>query len=74
VRASIAIVLWCVSAFLHDGLGRGVAIYGCVVVLLIIIGIGISYLELDVHGMTIIMEGGYVVHLRWSSVVLAAPE
>jgi len=57
VGASIAIILWCVSALRNRGLGRGVAIYGCVVAAVIIIGIGAGHLRLDVHGMTVIMVG-----------------
>ena len=57
VAASIAIILWSVSALRNGGLGRGVAIYGCVVAPLIILGIGIGHLRLDVHGMAVVMLG-----------------
>ena len=57
VAASMAIILWSVSALRNGGLGRGVAIYGCVVAPLIIVGIGIGHLRLDVHGMAIVMVG-----------------
>jgi len=57
VAASIAIILWSVSALRNGGLGRGVAIYGCVVAPLIIVGIGIGHLRLDVHGMAVVMLG-----------------
>jgi hypothetical protein len=57
VAASIAIILWCVSTLRNGGLGRGVAIYGCVVSPLIILGIGIGHLRLDVHGMAVVMLG-----------------
>lgn len=57
VAASIAIILWSVSALRNGGLGHGVAIYGCVVAPLIILGIGIGHLRLDVHGMAVIWLG-----------------
>jgi hypothetical protein len=57
VAASIAIILWSVSALRNGGFGRGIAIYGCVVAPLIILGIAIGYLQLDVHGMTVVWLG-----------------
>jgi hypothetical protein len=60
VAASIAIILWSVSTLRNGGLGRGVAIYGCVVSPLIILGIGIGHLRLDVHGMAVVMLGQVV--------------
>lgn len=57
VAAAIAIIHWSVSALRNGGLGRGVAIYGCVVPPLIILGIAIGHLRLDVHGMTLVMLG-----------------
>jgi uncharacterized membrane protein len=42
VGAAIAIILWCVSALRNGSLGRGVAVYGCVVAALIIIGVGLA--------------------------------
>jgi hypothetical protein len=57
VAASIAIILWSVSALRNGGFGRGTAIYGCVVAPLIILGIGIGHLRLDVHGMAVVMLG-----------------
>jgi hypothetical protein len=57
VAASMAIILWSVSALRNGGLGRGVAIYGCVVAPLTILGIGIGHLRLDVHGMAVIWLG-----------------
>jgi hypothetical protein len=58
--ASIAIILWSVSTLRNGGLGRGVAIYGCVVSPLIIVGIGIGHLRLDVQGMAVVMLGQVV--------------
>jgi hypothetical protein len=63
VGASIAIIFWCISALRNGGLGRGVAIYGCVVAALIIIGIGVGHLRLDVHGMTVIMVGQVIWYI-----------
>ena len=57
VAASIAISLWSVSALRNGGLGRGVAIYGCVIAPLIILGISIGHIRLDVHGMAAIALG-----------------
>jgi len=51
VAASLAIILWSISALRNGGLGQRLAIYGCVVSPLIIIGIGIGHLRLDVHSM-----------------------
>lgn len=57
VAASLAIILWSVSALRNGGFGRGVAIYGCIISPLIIVGIGIGHLRLDVHGMAAVMLG-----------------
>ena len=57
VAASMAIILWSISALRNKGLGQGVAIYGCIVAPLIILGIAIGHLRLDVHGMAVIMLG-----------------
>lgn len=58
--ASLAIILWSVSAVRNRGLARGVAIYGCVVAPLAILGIGLGHLRLDVHGMTVVGLGQVV--------------
>ena len=60
VAASIAIILWSISALRNGGFGRATAIYGCFVSALIILGIGIGHLRLDVHGMAVIMLGQVV--------------
>ena len=57
VGSSMAIILWSVSVLRNGGLGRRVAIYGCVIAPLIIVGIGVGHLRLDVHGMTVVMLG-----------------
>ena len=57
VGASIAIILWSVSALRNGGFGRGVAIYGCVIAALTIVGIGVGHLRLDVHGMAVVWLG-----------------
>lgn len=57
VAASIAIVLWCVSAMRNGEFSRGIAIYGCVVAPLIIAGVGLNHLRLDVHGMGMVALG-----------------
>ena len=57
VAGSVAILLWSVSALRNGGLGRSVAIYGCVVALLITLGIGVGHLRMDVHGMGVVVLG-----------------
>jgi hypothetical protein len=57
VAASLAIILWSVSALRNGGLGRKVAIYGCVIAPLIILGIVSGHLRLDVHGMGAVVLG-----------------
>lgn len=57
VAASVAIILWSVSALRTGGFGRGVAIYGCIISALIIFGIGIGHLQLNVHGMAVVWLG-----------------
>jgi hypothetical protein len=57
VAASMAIILWSVSALRNGRFGRGVATYGCVISALIIIGIGVGHLRLDVHGMAAVWLG-----------------
>jgi len=55
VAASVAIVFWSVSALRNGGFGRGVAVYGCIISPLVILGIAIGHLRLDVHGMAAVM-------------------
>lgn len=57
VAASLAMILWSASALRNGGFGRGVAIYGCIVSALIILGIGVGHLRLDVHGMAAVWLG-----------------
>jgi hypothetical protein len=57
VAASIAIMLWSVSALRNGGLGRVVATYGSVIAPLTILGVSIGHLRLDVHGMTVVVLG-----------------
>ncbi|MDQ2712098.1 MAG: hypothetical protein M3Y24_07695 [Acidobacteriota bacterium] len=57
VAASLAIILWSVSALRNGGLGRRVATYGCVITPLIILGIVTGHLRLNVHGMAIVVLG-----------------
>lgn len=54
---SLAIILWSLSAFRNRGLGRGVAIYGCIISALIILGIIAGRLRFDVRGMSAIWFG-----------------
>ncbi len=57
IGASMAVLLWSVSALRNGGLSRGIAIYGCVIALLTILGISVGHLRLNVHGMTLVVLG-----------------
>ncbi len=57
VAASVAIALWSVSALRNGGIGRGVALYGCVVAALLTLGIVVGHLRLNVHGMAVVVLG-----------------
>ena len=57
VGVSAAIVLWSASALRNGGFTRGIAIYGCVIAPLIVVGIAVGHLRLDVHGMTAVVLG-----------------
>jgi hypothetical protein len=57
VAAAVAIILWSISAMRNGGLGRGVAIYGCVISALIMVAVGLGHLRLDVHGMAAVGLG-----------------
>jgi hypothetical protein len=55
VAASIAVVLWSAPALRNGGLNRGIAIYGCVVPVALIVLIGVGHLRLNVHGMAVVV-------------------
>jgi len=57
VAASVAVVLWSVSVLRSGGLGRTVAVYGCIVSALIIVGVAVGHLRLNVHGMALVWSG-----------------
>ena len=57
VAASAAIALWSVSALRNGGLGRGIALYGVIVAVLLTAGIVVGHLRLDVHGMAVVVLG-----------------
>ena len=65
VAASLAIILWSVSALRNGGFGRGVATYGCVIAPLIIVGIVIGRARLNVHAMAMVVSGQAI----WSVMV-----
>ncbi|MGA8029506.1 MAG: hypothetical protein WB992_20380 [Bryobacteraceae bacterium] len=65
VGAFLAIFLWSISALRNGGLGRGVAIYGCLIAPLIILGIVSGHLRLDVHGMGIVA----LAHAIWFVII-----
>jgi hypothetical protein len=73
VAASIAIILWSATALRNGGLGRGVAIYGCIISPLIILGIAIGHLRLDVHGMTVVMVGQVIWFILVASQLCSRP-
>jgi hypothetical protein len=74
VGASLAILLWSISVLRNRGLGRGVAIYGCIVAPLIIIGIAVGHLRLDVHGMTVVMLGQVIWFIIVGCQLCSAPK
>ena len=57
VAASIAIILWSVSALRNGGFARGIAVYGNIISPLIILGIVVGHLRMDVHGMAAVVLG-----------------
>lgn len=57
VATSVAIILWSVSAMRNGGLSRKVAMYGCVIAPLLIVGIVSGHLKMDVHGMGAVVLG-----------------
>lgn len=57
VGTCLAMALWSASALRNGGLGRGIAIYGCVISALITLGIVVGHLRLDVHGMAAVVLG-----------------
>jgi hypothetical protein len=73
VAASAAIILWSMSVMRNGRLGRGIAIYGCIIATLIIVGIGIGHLRLDVHGMAIVALAQVVWFIIVGSQLCARP-
>jgi len=61
VAASTAMVLWSASALRNGGLGRTIAIYGCVLPPALIVLIAAGHLQLNVHGMAIVV----LAHAIW---------
>jgi heme A synthase len=68
VAASLAILLWSISALRNGGLSRTISIYGCVIAPVLTILIAVGHLRLDVHGMAIVV----VAHAIW--LIVAAIE
>jgi hypothetical protein len=73
VAISLAMVLWSVSALRNGGFGRGVAIYGCIISPLIILGIAIGHLRFDVHGMAVIWLAQAIWFILVASQLCARP-
>ena len=61
VATSAAILLWSASGLRHGGLGRGIAIYGCVISPVLTVLLGVGHLRLNVHGMAIVV----LAHAIW---------
>jgi hypothetical protein len=57
VAASLAVILWSVSVLRNGGLGRGLALYGCIISALIIVAISVGHLRLNLHGMAAVWFG-----------------
>ena len=57
VAASVAVALWSASVLRNGGFNRGIAVYGCIISGLIVIGIAIGHLRLNVHGMAAVWFG-----------------
>jgi hypothetical protein len=55
VATSAALALWSISALRHGGVSRSIAIYGCIIAPVLILGICVGHLKLNVHGMAIVV-------------------
>jgi heme A synthase len=61
VAASVAVMLWSVSALRNGGLGKVIAVYGCLIAPVLIVLIGVGHLRLNVHGMAVVV----LAHAIW---------
>lgn len=57
VGASLAIVLWSISVLRNGGLGRWIAVYGCIAAAAITAGIVVGHLRMNVHGFGAVVLG-----------------
>jgi len=73
VAASLAVILWSVSALRNRGFGRGVAIYGCIIAPLVILAIGSGHVRLDVHGMAAVWLGQAIWFILVGSQLCSQP-
>ena len=73
VATSLAIILWSISALRNGGFSRGVAVYGCIISVLIIFGIAFGQLRLDVHGMAVVMLGQAIWFILVGSQLCSRP-
>lgn len=55
VAASLAIVLWSVSALRNGGLGRGIALYGCIVSAILVVLVAVGHIKFNIHGMAAVV-------------------
>jgi heme A synthase len=61
VAASVAVMLWSVSALRNGGMGKVIAFYGCLIAPVLTVLIGVGHLRLDVHGMAVVV----LAHAIW---------
>ncbi len=73
VAASLAMILWSISALRNGGFGRGVAIYGCIIAPLVIVAIGSGRVRLDVHGMAAVWLGQAIWFILVGSQLVSQP-
>lgn len=74
VAASFAIILWSVSVLRNGGFSRGLAVYGCIISALVILGIVLSRSRLDVHRMAAIALGQGVWFILVGSHLWSGPQ
>lgn len=74
VAASLAVMLWSISVLRSGVLGRSLAVYGCIVSLLIMVGVGVGHLRLNVHGMAVVWLGQAIWFIVAGAQLWSAPQ
>jgi len=74
VGASLAIILWSLSSLRNTGFSRAIAIYGCLVSVLIIAAIASGHLHLNVHGMAAVWLSQAIWFILVGSQLCSRPE